>query len=262
MPWYQTAEVRLDPHVYVLHERLKKFPPAQLLYIIYRRLVEHGFSATNMWVMDKVLRRVNGFSPPQVSEVLPGLFVGGQQSRRGSRRMRELGITAVVNMREESDDAARGVALDHYLWLPITDDAAPDLASLERGSRFIETQRAARRGVYIHCASGVGRAPTMAVAYLVWSGKTLEEAWELMRKARPFIRPTPPQFDILEAFAEKLASGDCLTMDADAKRESVSSQVVAADTQSSQRRLGIKEFIFVLILIVLVWAGQRLFSTP
>jgi dual specificity MAP kinase phosphatase len=194
----------LEPGVYILHERLKGFPPAQMVYIIYRRIIEHGIIATYLWITDKVLRRVKGFSPSHISEVIPGLYVGGQQTKRGLNQMRALGITAVVNMREESDDATRGVTLDHYLWLPVTDDAAPVLDDLDRGSRFIKTQLSEGRGVYVHCASGVGRAPTLATAYLVYAGKTASDAWSMVREGRPFIRPTPPQIEIISEYARRL----------------------------------------------------------
>ena len=82
--------------------------------------------------------------------------------------MRAWGIAAVVNMRAEADDAAHGLALEHYLWLPTVDDAVPSLEELQRGVDFIATQIAAGRGVYIHCAAGVGRAPLMAAAYLLY----------------------------------------------------------------------------------------------
>lgn len=195
----------MEPGVYVRHERLKKFPPAQLVYIIYRRLIEHGLSATYLWIMDKLVRRVKGFSPPQISEVIPGLYVGGQQTKRGLPQMRDLGITAVVNLREESDDAPRGVTMDHYLWLPTTDDAAPTLDDLERGNRFIDAQLSAGRGVYVHCTAGVGRSPTQAAAYLVHKGMTPEKAWATVYGGRPFIRPTPPQIEVINTYAAHVA---------------------------------------------------------
>ena len=196
----------MEPGVYTLHARLKRFPPAQTVYIVYRRLLEHGINTTYLWITDKILRRVLGFSPPGISEVTPGLYVGGQQKKHGLGQMRALGITAVVNMREESDDAARGVDLDHYLWLPITDDEAPAFEDLDRGSVFIKEQLSAARGVYVHCASGVGRAPTMAVAYLVNTGLTPQLAWSMVRDGRPFIRPTPPQIEIIDAYGDYLAN--------------------------------------------------------
>ncbi|MDF1513113.1 MAG: dual specificity protein phosphatase [Anaerolineae bacterium] len=195
----------MEPGVYILHEKLKRFPPAQTIYIVYRRLLEHGINTTYLWVMDKILRRVKGFSPPGVSEVARDLYVGGQQKKHGLHSMRALGITAVVNMREESDDAEHGVELDHYLWLPVVDDAAPAFDELDRGSAFINKHISAGRGVYVHCASGVGRAPTMAVAYLVNQGTKAEDAWSIVSAGRPFIRPTPPQIQIIDAYAAYLA---------------------------------------------------------
>jgi protein-tyrosine phosphatase len=192
----------VDDAVFDIHERLKGFPPAQLAYIVYRRFIEQGLRPTAMWIVDKVVRRTHGYSLPQISEVAPRLYVGGQQRRRGLARMRQQGITAVVNMRAESDDAARGVVPDRYLWLPTIDDTAPTLGDLHRGAAFIAEQIAAGRGVYVHCASGVGRAPTMAAAYLVSQGATAAEAWRTIRRGRPFVRPTPPQLAVIEAFAD------------------------------------------------------------
>ena len=187
----------METTIFEKQTRLGVFPPAKLLYILYRRLAEQGLRATALWVKDKVVRRMRGYSPADVSRVAPGLFVGGQQRIKGLAAMREMGISAVVNMREESDDAACGVALDHYLWLPTTDDTAPSAEALQQGIDFIAEAINAGRGVYIHCGAGVGRAPTMAAAYLVHKGATAEAAWETIRRVRPFIRPTPPQIEVI-----------------------------------------------------------------
>jgi len=190
----------MERAIFEKQTRLKNFPLCELIYIIYRRLLEHGVRATFLWVQDKIMRRIRGFSPPHISRVQPNLYVGGQHKRHGLAQMRALGITAVVNMREESDDAQRGLALDHYLWLSTTDDTSPTPEDLKRGAKFIGQQIAAGRGVYVHCAAGVGRAPLMAAAYLVSTGMSAAQAWDTIRQARPFIRPTPPQITALDAF--------------------------------------------------------------
>jgi protein-tyrosine phosphatase len=193
----------LETPTFERQTRLTSCPPAKLIYILYRRLSEQGIRTTWFWLKDKVVRRVRGHSPRDISEVSPGLFVGGQQRAKGLAAMRTMGITAVVNMREESDDAARGALLDDYLWLPTPDDAAPSSKDLERGIAFIEGQIAQGHGVYIHCGAGVGRAPTMAAAYLVRQGASAEAAWQTIRHGRPFIRPTPPQVAAIRALAER-----------------------------------------------------------
>ena len=193
--------VDMEQTVFEKQTRFKTFPPLEMVYIVYRRLREHGARTTYYWLQDKVLRRTLGFSPPHISQVQPLLFVGGQHKRRGLARMRELGISAIVNMREESDDARRGLTLDHYLWLATTDDTPPTKEDLARGVDFIAQHIAAGRGVYIHCAAGVGRAPAMAAAYFVSTGMNMPQAWDTIRQKRPFIRPTPSQIVALETFA-------------------------------------------------------------
>jgi protein-tyrosine phosphatase len=191
----------MEQAIFEKQTRLKIFPPCALIYIVYRRLLEHGVRATYLWIQDKIVRRTRGFSPPHISRVQPNLYVGGQHRRRGLVLMRNLGIAAVLNMRKESDDAQRGLALDHYLWLSTTDDTSPTPEDLERGVEFIRHHVAEGRGVYIHCAAGVGRAPMMAAAYLVSTGMSAAQAWNTIRQVRPFIRPTPPQITALDAFA-------------------------------------------------------------
>jgi protein-tyrosine phosphatase len=125
---------------------------------------------------------------------------------RGWRWLAARGLTADVNMRSEFDDAAHGIQPDAYLWLPTDDDHAPTLDQLGTGSDFIRGVIEGGGKVYVHCASGVGRAPTMAAAYLVSTGLSPDQAWALIRETRPFINPTPPQLEILEAFAKSLPS--------------------------------------------------------
>lgn len=115
--------------------------------------------------------------------------------------MQARGITAVVNMRVEYDDEKAGVASAHYLHLPTADDHAPSLEHLRQGAAFIAEEIGRGGSVYVHCGSGVGRAATMAAAYLISTGLTPEEAWSTIRQVRPFVRPTAVQVEQLERFS-------------------------------------------------------------
>lgn len=106
-------------------------------------------------------------------------------------------------MRSEFDDAAHGLALESYCHLPTLDDAAPSLEHLEQGVVFIHQAVSEGGKVYIHCSGGVGRGPTMAAAYFISQGHTLDEALALLRKSRPFINIMPVQMDQLRRFEAK-----------------------------------------------------------
>jgi protein tyrosine phosphatase (PTP) superfamily phosphohydrolase (DUF442 family) len=177
------------------------------LRIIRGRLLEQGLRPTFLWAADHAVRALSGAPIRGVSEVAPGLHVGGQFRRRGWRRLAARGVTGVVNMRIEYDDAAAGIAPTRYLHLPTVDDMPPTLAHLRAGVAFIRQEVEAGGGVYVHCASGVGRAPTMAAAYLVSTGLTPHVAWQTIRRVRPFVRPRPAQVARLTEYANLLVSG-------------------------------------------------------
>ena len=168
--------------------------------IIAGRLQEQGARATALWIRDHGLRLVQGMSPVDTSLIAPGLYVGGQQQRHGLARMAALGIGATLSLREKTDDRARGVALEHHLWLPSVDDTPPTLEQLTQATAFMRQIIEKGTGIYVHCMAGVGRAPTTAAAYLVSTGLTPAEAWALIRRARPFIRPKPIQFEQVDRF--------------------------------------------------------------
>jgi len=156
--------------------------------------------------------RLLSFTPDRrYSQITPQLFVGGQYYGSGWPALAAWGITAVVNMRTEFDDHQAGIAPARYLHLPTTDNTAPTLEHLAAGVAFITQEIARGGGVYIHCKSGIGRAVTMAAAYLVSTGLTPVEAWARIRDVRPFIRPTAAQVTQLERFAANPPSPDVLS---------------------------------------------------
>lgn len=185
------------------HEASLSFGKALRLLVF--RLREQGLRATGMWFLNLFSRVILDRPLRRLCEITPQIFVGGQFGVRGRRVLDAWGITAVVNMRSEFDDRAAGLAPQRYLHLPTDDDTAPTLEHLLQGVTFIREELAAGGKVYIHCASGVGRAPTMAAAYLVSTGLSIEEAWEVLRRARPFIRPTAVQRAQLRTFAAALS---------------------------------------------------------
>ena len=169
--------------------------------ILWSRFTKQGLRVSVLWAADHIVRILTGAPIRRVSQVTPQLHVGGQYRRRGWPELKKRGITAVVNLRTEFDDAAAGIAPERYLYLPAVDDTPPTLEQLRQGADFIAEEIARGGGVYIHCGAGVGRAPTMAAAYLVSTGLTPDEAWARIRAVRPFIRIKPEQAAQIERFA-------------------------------------------------------------
>ncbi len=177
---------------------------AKGLGILWSRLTRQGLRVTALWAADHGVRIIAGAPICSLSQVTPHLHVGGQYRRRGWPRLASRGVVAVVNMRVEFDDNDAGIAPERYLYLPTVDNDAPTLEQLRAGVAFIVEEIAQGGGVYVHCGSGVGRAATMAAAYLVSTGLTPDQAWMRIREVRPFIRPAPVQVAQVERFVGTL----------------------------------------------------------
>jgi hypothetical protein len=168
--------------------------------IITRRFRKQGFKTTLVWFYARGLPLMTGVPMVRYSQITPEVFIGPQYRRAGKRRLEKLGVTGGVNMRIEFDDATENLALARYCYLPTIDDDAPTLEHLQEGVKFIQQVIDEGGKVYIHCAGGIGRAPTMAAAYFISQGYRLDEAIALIKKSRPFISITLVQLEQLRKF--------------------------------------------------------------
>lgn len=132
------------------------------------------------------------------------MYLGGQYSPFAVARFRELGITGIVNVRLHTIHNLSETKRFNVLHLPTPDGYAPTQKQLERGVKFIAEEISNGGKVYIHCKYGEGRGPTMALAYLISTGLTLDDAIAFVKKVRTFIKPTKPQLIALKKFEESV----------------------------------------------------------
>lgn len=125
------------------------------------------------------------------SHVAPNLYLGGKYPAHTYDLFREWGITGIVSMRTHA--SAPGPKDIEVLHLPTQDWMPPKLEDLQKGAKFINEKIANGGSVYVHCRLGEGRGPTMAAAYLLSNGFTVEEALAQLSKYRPVARPNARQ---------------------------------------------------------------------
>jgi hypothetical protein len=172
----------------------------QLLHL-WQQLIKQGVWVTLIEAYEQFTRLITGAPTERYSRIVPGIHIGGQFSAKGWPILQARGVTAVVDLRGEYGDGKHGLAPECYLYLPTVDNTAPSLAHLEQGIAFIRDELARGGQVYIHCWEGVGRAPTMAAAYLISTGMKPREAWGAIKGCRPFIRPSLQQLEQLDRLA-------------------------------------------------------------
>ena len=187
--------------------KILKFIP-KAFRILVHRLRTQGVRTTLIWMYGRGIPKLSGVPLMRYSQITPQIYVGPQFGPAGKRKLESLGIKGDVNMRIEFDDDAHNLALQHYCHLPTIDDDAPSIEQLKQGVIFIEQLVANGEKVYIHCAGGIGRAPTMAAAYFISQGMSLQEAIALIKKTRPFINIMPSQMEQLVNYERRIANGE------------------------------------------------------
>ncbi len=179
--------------------RLLRFLKKGFGLFLYR-LRTQGLRLALIWLYGRGTPIITGIPIMKYSQITPEIYVGPQYREAGKRRLEQLGITGSVNLRIEFDDRVHGLSLREYCYIPIINDHAPTLAQLSQGVAFVRWIVAEKGKVYIHCQGGLGRAPTMAAAYFISQGFTLNEAVRLIKQVRPFIEIKPSQMEQLERF--------------------------------------------------------------
>lgn len=151
------------------------------------------------WTTDLIPSRLN------FTWITEDLAVGGAPRKRDYRRLAALGITAVIDAREEASDDAEALARVgiHLLHLPTPDRFALSQDQLCRGTRWALARLAAGGKLLVHCQHGVGRGPLQGCAILIGQGLSAPEALRTMRTRRWQAAPNDRQIEGLLRFEER-----------------------------------------------------------
>ena len=149
-------------------------------------------------MLDITHRFMYGLPNIKRSQITANLFLGSQYNLIGLKKLKALGITAIVNMRIHSVYTEAQHEGIKYMHLPTVDNTPPGLDILQKGASFIDDEIKRGGKVYVHCRQGLGRGPTMAIAYLIKAGATFDDAFALVKRVRAFINPRPGQIQQLK----------------------------------------------------------------
>ena len=174
-----------------------------------RRLIDHfrhqGAYRGTIAGFDKVYRWITGAPVKRYSFIDEHIWIGGQPRKTGFSKLVKYGITGVINMRSEYNYTLHKDLINiHLLLLPTDDNEAPTLEHLHQGVDFIRAQVEEGGKVYIHCWEGLGRSATMAAAYYVSVGDSIDDAWAHIKRRRSFVRPTKVQIERLIEFSNHI----------------------------------------------------------
>jgi protein-tyrosine phosphatase len=158
-------------------------------------------------VLARLMEWLTDLQPKQLnySEVTPQLAVGGAFKTRQIKRLKQRGVTAVVDCRLEAQDNPQALAAAgiQFLHLPTPDRHGFTYAQLHDGVDWVLEHVSEGGRAFLHCEHGVGRGPLMTCAVLVAQGYTAPEALRIVRTARWQALPNDRQLAALLAFEEE-----------------------------------------------------------
>lgn len=142
------------------------------------------------------------FELNSIFEVHKNLFIGGYWPSLDFQKLKEIGITAIVNLMDENVYDPRSYGFD-YLYRGFVDDWFVPHDYLEDIFEFVDDHLKRKNGkVLIHCARGVSRSGGIIVAWLLkeHNNWTWDEAVEYVSKSRLIYPAVEIKQSILEYF--------------------------------------------------------------
>jgi protein-tyrosine phosphatase len=102
----------------------------------------------------------------EIFEVHKDLYIGAYWPRLNFRKFREIGITAIVNLMEESLYNPTNLGFS-YLHKGFPDDTYPSHEYLDEILNFIDYYLKENEKVLVHCSMGISRSGGIIVGWLL-----------------------------------------------------------------------------------------------
>jgi len=121
------------------------------------------------------------------------LYLGSLLSADKMEVLKLLNITRIVNTAGELANFFHDHPDFMYMKVPV-DDYPSTIIKIyfDETFNFIDSAHKENKRVLVHCAMGISRSATICIGYLVARrGYTLWDAYNLVKFARPFIKPNP-----------------------------------------------------------------------
>jgi len=154
------------------------------------------------------------FIEPQIetttaSLILPHLCLGNGRDAGNPERLKELGITHILNMTSHIPLQFEGQGLVTYKRLPASDSANQNLRQyFQDAFEFIDSAAQSGGRVLVHCQAGVSRSATVTIAYIMQrTAMSMVDAYKFVKNRRAIIAPNFNFMGQLLEFEQALKNG-------------------------------------------------------
>lgn len=117
-----------------------------------------------------------------------------------------VGITAVLCLTDPQEAPVPQAIHNQFVWrnVAIPDGAMggiPDIQQFQQACSILSRWHQNGHVIYVHCLAGVGRSPSVCIAYLTQIERlSLQDALGKVQASHPYTYPDPSQIRVLQAF--------------------------------------------------------------
>ena len=140
-----------------------------------------------------------------IDQITKTIYLGNMMGALNKSKLKNLGIKKILTVMN-----AFGNHYDSYEFIQkkieVDDDFRTNIIQYFRECLlFIDGDDK----VFVHCAAGMSRSPTIVIAYIMWKKKMyLNDAIKFVREKRPLISPNANFMNQLKIFDELLIKND------------------------------------------------------
>ena len=141
----------------------------------------------------------------EINRITNTIYLGNMYAASNKKKLKELGIKKILTVMSNCDNEYNPKTFIHKT-IEVDDDFNTNLIKyFKECFDFIEGDDK----VFVHCAAGMSRSPTIVIAYLMWKKKIfLDQALTLVKNKRPEVSPNYNFMEQLKKFETILIDND------------------------------------------------------
>ncbi len=141
----------------------------------------------------------------EINQITDTIYLGNMEAAFNIKKLKKLGIKKVLTVMSAFGNHYPENTFIHKS-IEVDDDYETNLIShFKECLLFMD----GHDKVFVHCAAGMSRSPTIVIAYIMWKRKIfLREAIEFVKSKRPEISPNLNFMKQLKIFEELLIKKD------------------------------------------------------
>ncbi len=195
-----TIQCQISPVIQCVFDQIKKYDSEKMIYILgssFEDFYQHHPTYCHTSLSNDHHHDDPSPSPTldvesyQMSEVLPGLYLGNARDAKDINLLQQNEIKSIINISTTIPCYHENENLFDYRQLPCNDSIQENILQyFENTFDYIQKKLSANENVLVHCQSGISRSPSFVIGYLMkYHSKTFDQAYLLVREKRKIINP-------------------------------------------------------------------------